>query len=886
MIAFAGDALVCVFDMKDSHVNSRICCLDALRCALELKDLRRDPLTVHIALSYGSMSLGRLGGYNDEWIYLLNGGCLAELHHCIEDASSQQIVMTEEMYDVINEELRDQEILEVEDTSSGNKRLIRLEVTDTYKSTFNRFAPFSDTGQLISLSERFVPKPVRDSLNVFKEIGELRKVTTMFINLDSYCPTANEDPVTLQPFFFMAQKALADTGGFMRQFLVDDKGCVLIGMWGVPSFSHANNSILALRCAVSIQEKSGLLKHVCSVGITTGNVYCGTVGSVLRHDYVGIGGSVNMAARLMCAAKEAVMMDEATYLLLNPESKSSMVVGRSLTLKGIPHPVVSFVFKGGEAAVSQSATEDVGSFSVVRKDVSRTLVALLRNLIASFSDEDSSCGANLVLPSSPSSGQQQHSSPLSRYGFLSPSRLGANGSNGPSHSLAAASVINSSESTDAFASKICPTINFCIIEGEAGMGRSNAANYFRTSAQLLQINCISIIARHGDETINYGVLKRLFFELVPPYIRTSAGQKEILSPLFERVLGIDYNQDEFCLQLDCLRTFLDIENPLSLKTGLLNTSDSLAIVSKGLYFEEDIIPYFDKMILELLAESRCAVVIEDAQYCDKLTWIKFASYMDVVNLNTLFLLTIHLDSNKTKKKFAHSSKLQQPGMSSPTQVGATFDVFTDVALQQQLFDSDTYIKISTNEAKCIKLVLSALTMSDIENVLMSTFKSKKVSLSLVKTVFEVSSGNPFWITSIADFICDRGSEGFAKALEAKDSQNPLNALILCRLDLLNPEHFYVAKVASIIGDEFTRDLLVHLLPDVRNISACLVALKSNGFIQSVETDSANNFEFQNPLLRTTIYDLIPPQVTFDNHLKIAKYIETTFASNLSPHYNR
>jgi class 3 adenylate cyclase len=62
VIAFAGDALVCIFEMKESHIDDpRICCLDAIRCALELKDLRKDPLTVHLALSYGDMCLGRLG---------------------------------------------------------------------------------------------------------------------------------------------------------------------------------------------------------------------------------------------------------------------------------------------------------------------------------------------------------------------------------------------------------------------------------------------------------------------------------------------------------------------------------------------------------------------------------------------------------------------------------------------------------------------------------------------------------------------------------------------------------------------------------------------------------------------------------------------------------
>jgi hypothetical protein len=31
-------------------------------------------------------------------------------------------------------------------------------------------------------------------------------------------------------------------GAFIRQFLVDDKGCVLIALWGVPSASYVDNA--------------------------------------------------------------------------------------------------------------------------------------------------------------------------------------------------------------------------------------------------------------------------------------------------------------------------------------------------------------------------------------------------------------------------------------------------------------------------------------------------------------------------------------------------------------------------------------------------------------------------------------------------------------------
>ena len=45
----------------------------------------------------------------------------------------------------------------------------------------------------------------------------------MFLKLDSYSPEDHRDPISLQSFFFLLQDVLEDSGGFLRQFLVDDK---------------------------------------------------------------------------------------------------------------------------------------------------------------------------------------------------------------------------------------------------------------------------------------------------------------------------------------------------------------------------------------------------------------------------------------------------------------------------------------------------------------------------------------------------------------------------------------------------------------------------------------------------------------------------------------
>ena len=60
---------------------------------------------------------------------------------------------------------------------------------------------------------------------------------------DSYDANGkHRDLLGLQTCFYQAQRVLHSTGAYMRQFLVDDKGCVLIACWGMPSLSYLDNA--------------------------------------------------------------------------------------------------------------------------------------------------------------------------------------------------------------------------------------------------------------------------------------------------------------------------------------------------------------------------------------------------------------------------------------------------------------------------------------------------------------------------------------------------------------------------------------------------------------------------------------------------------------------
>lgn len=136
--------------------------------------------------------------------------------------------------------------------------------------------------------------------NTLSYLSELRTVTTMFIEVLGLDEDFDIGDCTRpQKVISTVLACLNRFEGSLRQYVVDDKGCVIIAAFGLPGSSHEDNCTRSIETARAINKMLGTSGISCRTGIAMGSVYCGLVGSSERCEYAMMGSSVNLAARLM-----------------------------------------------------------------------------------------------------------------------------------------------------------------------------------------------------------------------------------------------------------------------------------------------------------------------------------------------------------------------------------------------------------------------------------------------------------------------------------------------------------------------------------------------------------------------------------------------------------
>jgi adenylate cyclase len=187
--------------------------------------------------------------------------------------------------------------------------------------------------------------------------GETRVVTILFCDIRGFTSISErmgaQSLVKLLNEFFTAMVTI-----LMEEDAVVDKyiGDAIMAVFGAP-ISKPDDPLRAVRAAVRMRDAltslnadlatRGIPEMRMGIGIHTGEVVAGNIGSNARMEYTVIGDAVNLASRLESATKDldaSILVSEDTYALVRDQV--SAVERGELPIRGRDRPVLAYEVTG------------------------------------------------------------------------------------------------------------------------------------------------------------------------------------------------------------------------------------------------------------------------------------------------------------------------------------------------------------------------------------------------------------------------------------------------------------------------------------------------------------------------------------------------------------
>ena len=877
ILNFAGDALICLFTDDDVR-NS---CVLAMTCAMKLKDICNDTLTVHIGISLGDINMAFIGGYENRWEHLVSGLLLKELSSCLDNAVSKAVVVTKSFFDTIKP-IENVDIKEFA-VATNNYRIDYFSVPSAMLSLKSSSEYITDVDSL-QASISLIPYPVTSNIlaNTFTAIiGELREVTTIFVKWDSFDYEEHRDYKLIQKLFVSMQKTIAEASGFLRQFLVDDKGMVSIISFGVPTASFHNNAYRAVRTAVEISNIFEKSKMQVSFGITTGTAYCGIIGAISRREYTIIGDCINLSARFMgkacynrlhnpmneksgnCKIPSYIYIDTTTHQQLSNKTQSLFKkLENPLVLKGKEKPVDAYIYASDEFLPMIEDTE---------------VVDIASNVSKMISDKESN-----------SSKQTEWKYILGK-GFLSISQPNSYGS-------------------------LNETVRKLVTKAPSGQSKSIVV---RVNDQSIAEEVIQwILSKNGksdfqvvhvklgsmNRSKNYSSLSLLFREIIgrenyDDVQRQMFVVSSLLSQAYKNDKGtienVAYHAMRIAFGISCpLRVKQSKKGDLSFnlsKNFGQSSSSTLPEIPKLRNIPATLILQCVVDIFMVLLQSSNVLVFENIDRADNLS---FKLILEISNIpsRTLFVYT------KLSKNLVSPSPKYQEQLNLPL-------------MQLLRRDSTTTISVSAYTLEDTKSAALLILSKDVQK--------ESIGDDLFVNIFQLSGGSPFWIKEICSYINYYGVDDFMSNTGEQNTSflaNVASTLVnnngklsfgpndtsTLRVDGRNLSHFvtarfsklgvkeqYILKYASICGHLFNTDILLGLLQyhggigsqiTIDDLGIILNYLVDSNWLHTVDVEIKNdlilNYRFNHGAIQKIIYSLTPLTVRKQMHKFIAESVES------------
>ena len=338
IIKFAGDAIICVFlgedndrvskpqkYMEDSMLRSKLCA----KALIDLVDHDRGGLRMHGGICWGEIYFLRVGSEArgpGHAMYMIAGKCVNGAGDALEETTHGQ-VQVHNNKEIITADTEIERSKEFEDTLNSKT----LNLKDMVKKNIS--LPNRAVSYISTLCHQ---RLTNQKHSHFTMSDDIRRASIVFISLPEleldYNDTSSQR--LLNSVFEKLTSIVYKYGGFCRDFLFEDKGCTFIAVFGALKRGE-HDELRAVLASIDIQKalKTNFKMTSHRIGVSSGDVYCGLAGPIVRRDCIVMGSEVNMAARLMGkAVPGSILVSKKIYKLTTSSVVYSDVI--TVSIKG------------------------------------------------------------------------------------------------------------------------------------------------------------------------------------------------------------------------------------------------------------------------------------------------------------------------------------------------------------------------------------------------------------------------------------------------------------------------------------------------------------------------------------------------------------------------
>ncbi len=191
------------------------------------------------------------------------------------------------------------------------------------------------------------------------------------------------------------------------------------------------------------------------------------------------------------------------------------------------------------------------------------------------------------------------------------------------------------------------------------------------------------------------------------------------------------------------------------------------------------------------------------------------------------------------------------------------------------------------------LTLEPLSEDSSIEVIKSALDVQSFPTDLARMIHERTGGNPFFLEEICHALEEEGVVRIEDAratltgsLDAVYLPDTVQAVILTRLDRLDPEPREVVRLASVVGREFGRRILERTMADTGQLLTVLGQLKELGIVQQMAVVPEAMYRFKHALTREVAYGSLLPHQLRGLHGRVGEAIESLYPDRVDEHAAR